>query len=458
MAGISAAWYLRKAGFQVTIFEARHRFGGRARSFYDSRMGNEVDTCQHIALGCCTAFLHFCRETRLLSFWERHRTFYFVDRAGQVHHFSPSRWLIPPLHLLPAVAQLRFLSLADRVSLLKGLYRLSREKESDHHTTMGEWLPTHRQSPYLIENFWTPILVSAVSERIEDIPLAVARKVLVEGLMATRDGFQLWVPTLPLSRLFDEAISTRLGEIGINLVKGAIVKSVCQRELLWKVELAHGSTLTFDGVVMAVPWRTALRVLPRELRNRVLPHWEERIQDSQGRNDSCAITAVHLWFDLPCFPWPHAVLLGRRSQWVFRPGFVRNTGLPRGASGHVNTGITANANAWICQTVVSASHRLPKMTPEQWITVAVEELKAVFPAARKATFLHGRVVTEPAAVLSPAEEWNRLRPPQATSVPGLVLAGDWTATGWPGTMESAIRSGIAAAEAMTSHFRVTEPR
>jgi len=455
LAGISAAWYLRKTGIGVTIFEARHRLGGRVRSFYERQMGSEVDTCQHIALGCCTELLRFCREVGILSYWGRHRTLYFVDYAGQVHRFCPSRWLFPPLHLLPAVARLGFLSISERVNLLRGMHRLSRKKGFDSCSTMGEWLPMNRQTPALMERFWEPILVSALSEKIENIPVAAARKVLVDGLMATRNGYELWVPNVPLSDLFDRKISLRLEEAGITLAKGRIVRRINRDETGWVIHLTDGGSLTFDGIVLAIPWRAALKVLFPEFHAKVLPGWAERLEDPRTRADSCAITAVHLWFDRPCFPWPHAVLLGRSSQWVFRPSFTETNDVQSRSVDRDGPPVKTYPDTWYCQVVVSASHCMPKMTAEEWIRLAVDDLKAVFPAVRGATLIHGRVVTEPAAVLSPTWEWNQLRPPQVTPLPGLVLAGDWTATDWPGTMESAVRSGIAAAEAMASQFQLT---
>jgi squalene-associated FAD-dependent desaturase len=454
LAGISAAWYLIKAGLRVTIFEARHRLGGRVRSFYERQMGSEVNTCQHIALGCCTEFLRFCREVGILSYWERHRTLYFVDYEGQVHRFCPSRWLFPPLHLLPAVARLGFLTLRERVNLLKGMYRLSRGKGLDSRATMGEWLPRNRQTPALIERFWEPILVSALSEKIEDIPVAAARKVLVDGLMATRHGYELWAPNIPLSDLFDGMISPRLEEAGIILAKGRIVRRISRDETGWVIDLADGGPLTFDGIVLAVPWRTAIKVLSPEFHAKVLPGWAERLEDPHTRAESCAITAVHLWFDQACFSWPHAVLLGRSSQWVFCPSFTRANDARSQTVDRDRLPIKTYPDAWYCQVVVSASHGMPKMTAQEWIRLTVDDLKAVFPAARGATLIHGRVVTEPAAVLSPTWEWNQLRPSQVTPLAGLVLAGDWTATDWPGTMESAVRSGIAAAETMASQFQL----
>lgn len=453
LAGLSAAWYLSKSGLPVTLFEASSRLGGRARSFEERHIGCEVDTCQHIALGCCTQFFEFCRELQILPYFERHQTLYFVDTTGQIHRFCPSRWLFPPLHLLPAVAKLRFLRPADRWRLLRGMSRLWRASTKDFWSTMGEWLRANGQTAALVEHFWTPILISALSETLEYIPVVIARKVLVEGLLSTRDGYQLWTPTRPLSHIFDGEVSTRLATAGVAIVKGAVVKGIRQKDTSWTLCFASGEEQTFDGIVLAVPWRTAIRLLPPQLRESVFSGWVERLHPLSDAQDACAITGIHLWFDRPCLSLPHAILLGRHSQWVFRPHFGQKVPVQEAPDGRSALGVTGDRHACYYQIVVSASHRMPRLTVDEWLKVAVEDVKAVFPSAREARLLHGRVVTEPAAVLSPSEEWQRLRPAQMTRFVGLALAGDWTATGWPGTMESAVRSGLAAAQAMVQGLR-----
>jgi zeta-carotene desaturase len=168
-----------------------------------------------------------------------------------------------------------------------------------------------------------------------------------------------------------------------------------------------------DAVVVAVPWRQAARVVPD-----VVPAADERLAGSP-------ITAVHLWFDRECIDLEHAVLVGRVSQWVFRP--AAGEGRPPG----------------YCQVVISASRGIAD-DREQLVSKVVAELRAVFPAAREAQVVEARVVTDPTAVLSVRPGVDAVRPAAETAVPGLFLAGDWTATGWPSTMEGAVRSGRLA--------------
>ncbi len=361
--------------------------------------------------------------------------------------------MVAPALALVGLAGLRFLRPADRWRLLRGMSRLWRASTTEFRLTMAEWLCINGQTTALVESFWTPILISALSETLEHIPVAMARKVLVEGLLSTRDGYQLWIPSRPLSHIFDEEVSIRLATAGVTNVKGTVVRGIREKDNSWIVHLATGEEQIFDGVVLAVPWRTAIKLLPPQLRESVLPGWAEQLHPSSHASDACAITGIHLWFDRPCFSLPHAMLLGRRSQWVFRPQFGEKASFQETPARRSDPAATGGPSAWYCQIVVSASHRMPRLTPDEWLKVAVEDVKAVFPSAREARLLHGRVVTETAAVLSPTEEWQHLRPAPMTQFAGLVLAGDWTATGWPGTMESAVRSGLASAQAMTQSLR-----
>jgi hypothetical protein len=170
--------------------------------------------------------------------------------------------------------------------------------------------------------------------------------------------------------------------------------------------------LPCEAVILAVPWRAAARLAPE-----IVPSADDRLAGSP-------ITAVHLWFDRDCIDLPHAVLLGRVSHWVFRP---------------------ADAPPGYCQVVISGSRDLLGGDRDQLRETVVAELREAFPAARDAAVVDVRVVTDPTAVLSVRPGVDAVRPPARTAVPNLFLAGDWTATGWPSTMEGAVRSGRSAA-------------
>jgi len=159
--------------------------------------------------------------------------------------------------------------------------------------------------------------------------------------------------------------------------------------------------------------------------------------------EPAAITAVHLWFDRPITSLPHAAVVGRTSQWLFTrdcPNFCVSK------NGTVPFTKPPFTKPQYCQVVISASHRLARRPREAWIAEIRGELEALLPAARQAKLLHARAVTHPAAVFSVTPESDRFRPPPQTLLENVFLAGDWTATGWPATMEGAVRSGQKAAE------------
>jgi uncharacterized protein with NAD-binding domain and iron-sulfur cluster len=160
------------------------------------------------------------------------------------------------------------------------------------------------------------------------------------------------------------------------------------------------------------------------------------------------ITGVHLWFDRPITSLRHAVLVGRLSQWLFNRGWSNDVARQEAAAGEPGH---------YYQVVISASRSLAGRTSESVAQEVCQELAAIWPAAREARLLHSRVVTEPHAVFSTRPDFELLRPAQRTSVPGLLLAGDWTVTGWPATMEGAVRSGRLAAEGVLAQLGRPRP-
>lgn len=422
LAGLAAAAALSDARCRVTLLEARRRCGGRAASFEDPVAGGLVDACQHVAMGCCTNFLDLCRWGGIDDALRRDRTLWFIGPEGDRSRCTPSRRLPAPLHLAPLLVSMRHFSLAEKLSLALGMVRLARHRPSataDAATAL-EWLRSIGQPERVVRLFWQPVLESALGESIDLVSVAASRKVIVDGFLAHRDAADLLVPTQPLGVLFGERLAARLEARGCEVRTAAAVASI-ERERDRVVAVVTGDErLACDAVVVAVPWKAAARLLPD-----MVAVGDERLAGSP-------ITAVHLWFDRDVLDVPHAVLVGRVSQWVFRgePG-----------DGH-------------CQVVISASRGLLQGDRRAIVDTVVAELREIFPAARGAVVRDARVVTDPTAVLSVRPGVESLRPAAVTGVPNLVLAGDWTATGWPSTMEGAVRSGRLAAAAVGSRLGV----
>ncbi|MBM4021753.1 MAG: FAD-binding protein [Planctomycetes bacterium] len=425
LAGLAAAEALADSGASVTVLEARRRAGGRAASFEDPVGGGLVDACQHVAMGCCTNFLDLCRRTGLADAFRRDRTLWFIGPDGRRAACTPSRRWPAPLHLVPLLAGLRHLSFRERWTLASGMVGLAvwRERLPSPRPTALEWLRSVGQPERLIRLFWQPLIESALGESIDLVDVAAARKVVVDGFLAHRQAADLLVPMAPLGTLFGERLVDWLVEHGVAMQTGHFVNAV-QRAADGRVlaVAGDGAATPCDALIIAVPWKAAARLAPD-----VVPPADDRFAGSP-------ITAVHLWFDRACIDLPHAVLVGRVSQWVFRPD---------------------EATPGYCQVVISASRGVFEGDRDGLRDVVVEELRAVFPAARRATLVAAKVVTDPTAVLSVRPGVEAVRPRCATTVSNLFLAGDWTATGWPSTMEGAVRSGRLAAAAAASAVGLT---
>ncbi len=428
LAGLAAAAALVTAGCRVTVLESRRKVGGRAASYEDPVSGGLVDACQHVAMGCCTNFLDLCQRTGLTDALRRDRTLWFIGPDGDRSRCTPSRWLPAPLHLAPLLFGMRHFSMGEKLALARGMLRIARLRSEDRPDTATalEWLRAAGQPERVIHLFWQPVVESALGESIDLVSVRAVRKVVVDGFLAHRDAADLIVPTEPLGRLFGDRLVRWLEAAGVVVTTSAAVTAV-ERDDQGRVVgvCCHGDVVACDAVVLAVPWKAAGRLVPD-----LVTAADERVVGSP-------ITAVHLWFDRAVVDLPHAVLVGRVSQWVFREDQA-TTG-PPGSHGH-------------CQVVISASRGVMGGDRTALVDAVVAELRDVFPAAREAVLMEAKVVTDPTAVLSVRPGVDAVRPPARTPVANLFLAGDWTATGWPSTMEGAIRSGRTAADAVAAHF------
>jgi len=417
-AGLAAAAAACQEGFRTELFEQRNALGGRAGSFLDPETGGLVDYCRHVSMGCCRSFSDFCRRTGVAACFARHPRMHFIAPDGKRSDFAAARWLPAPLHLLPGLLRLRFLTFGERLRIIRALRSLAAE-DAVGHQTIGAWLRRQGQSQRVVERFWSVVLQSALGETVDRASLAAARQVFVEGFLASPDAYELQVPQIPLGEIFDRRVGAWLQQHNVAVHRGTRIRRIeGDSRRATAAVLPDGTRRRFDLFIVTVPWRHvgALFAPPMLAAMPDLQHVDNI--------DSAPITAVHLWFDRPITPLPHAVLVGKTSQWVFRGG--------ESQAGHY------------CQVVISASRDLIGRGREQIVGRVGRELKEVFPAARAARLLHRRVVTHPAAVFSMIPGLDRFRPAQQTPVENLLLAGDWTATGWPATMEGAVRSGYNA--------------
>ena len=453
LAGLSASVALAQSGVKVTLLESRPRLGGRASSFEDTVTGELIDNCQHVAMGCCTNFRHFCRVTGLEGSFRRERELYFVAPPTSVANARPrvcrfSAMSLPaPLHLAAAFARLSYLSWNEKLALARGLKALARESSAAVlQTSFADWLIDQRQPPRVVDRFWWVVLVSALSESLDRVSVAAARKVFVDGFLANRHGWEVWLPTVPLDELYSGQLTHWLTSHGVEVrLKSGVERLFMQDRQMTAVELRNGERLSAQQFVLAVPQHRVGSLLPDEWRSQT-PF--DRVDQLQ----TAPIASVHLWFDRAITDLPHAVLVGRLGQWLFNRG--QGSGV-RGQEievrGQQSNSQPSTLNSQLCyyQVVISNARDVAERPQAEVIADVVAELKLIWPEAATAELRHSRMIVEHKAVFSPLPGSDKLRPTQQSPIANLQLAGDWTQTGWPATMEGAVRSGFLAAENIT---------
>ena len=449
LAGLAAAWGLSKHPFHIDLFEAKRRSGGRAGSFIDPVTKAEVDYCQHVAMGCCTNFRKLIEETELEGSFEVSKELTFLKQNSPPSRFRRRRFLPTPLDLAPDFLLLHFLPWREKLQISRAMAALMRPGRVSPNETMGDWLVRHGQSPQSIRDFWNIILASALGEKVEKVAFAPARKVFVDGFLATPEASEILIPQVPLSELFGIQLPQKLAERGVRLHFNSPVRNIdrCNEGKLVvdRPMSARDSQEPYDAVIIAVPWHSVERLFTSPEAQQWIPNLTQF-----ARFQTSPISGIHLWFETRPTPLPHAVIIDRLSQWIFQP-------TPNASTKGIEFTPEANehrAGSYV-QVVVSASHDLRGRDHQEILKEVVDDFNQLLPSQGKGhghNLRHGRVVTDPNAVFSITPQSEALRPTTQTKLPGLFLAGDWVQTGWPATMEGAIKSGFQAAEGVLELF------
>ena len=451
LAGLSSAVALAEAGFRVRLLEQRPFLGGRASS-YTLPSGEHVDNCQHVTLGCCTNLSDFYRRAGAEGLIKFYDELTFVDREGR-RSIMKASVLPAPIHLAPSLALYSSVAWNGRQRIGRAMLAIARRGGCNsggdaEGASMLEWLRLHGQTEEAIERFWSVVLVSALDENLARTDARYGLDVFWKAFLSNRAGYLIGIPTVPLGTLYGgcrAAVESRGGEVVLRApVRALRLRDNC----VAAIETADGREETADLYVAAVPHDALLDLLPPSLIER------EPSFSNLRRLRVSPITGVHFWFDREIMSEPFLTLVDRTTQWIFnksRLGAGHSlSGESSAASSAPSSGPSSRPSSrdggQYLQLVISASYDLLPRSRQEIVDLCLGELREVLPETRAAKLLKATVIKEPAATFSPEPGADRWRPAQRTKVPNLFLAGDWTATGWPATMEGAVRSGYMAAE------------
>jgi zeta-carotene desaturase len=440
LAGLAAGCALAEAGFRVSLFERRSYLGGRASSYQHPGTGEIVDNCQHVLLGCCTNLLDFYRRAGTLDKIRWYEKLTFLEPGGRASVISPSA-LPAPLHTAPAFLRADCLSLSDKLSIGRAMAALAPSTPGDDGQTFLDWLKRHGQTAQAIERFWKTILVSALNEDLDQISVLYAAQVVRESFLKSAAAGRMGIPTVPLTELYSTAgdyVRARGGEIHLR----AAVESF-RAEASGVSVTANGQEHKFDYLVLAVPFNVLGRMLPDGPSAAPLAATLEKFSTSP-------ITGIHLWFDRQISDLDHAVLLDRTIQWMFHKSRLI------AARSNEDQNSVKGGGSYV-ELVVSCSRSLVEKSKVAIVEMATKEMQEFFPSAREAKLLKSTVIKEVHATYSPRPGIDEQRPKSETAWPRVFLAGDWTATGWPATMEGAVRSGYLSAEALARFAGTKNP-
>ncbi|MFJ2862075.1 hydroxysqualene dehydroxylase HpnE [Kitasatospora sp. NPDC087314] len=438
LAGITAALRLAEAGHRVTLAEGRPRLGGLAFSFQRGEL--TVDNGQHVYLRCCTAYrglLERLGATRLVTLQDRLdvpvlsvagpetapvRTLGRLRRAG----------LPVPLHLAGSLARYPHLGPADRARVVRGALALQGLDLADpalDEISFGEWLRRNGQNANTLAALWDLVGVATLNARADQVSLALAAMVFKTGLLSDPGASDIGMAAVPLGTIHHDRALAELERAGVKVLLRARVAELKPAEPQHAVRLEGAEPIAAETVVLAGAQDSAAALLPP---NAIAD--QERLADF----GTAPILNVHVVYDRKVLRRPFFAALGSPVQWVFDR--TAHSGLAGTELGRAHPGAQYLA---LSQSAVQDEIDLPVAELRRRY---LPELARLLPAAAGAEVLDFFVTRERTATFDPAPGSAQLRPSARTNVPGLVLAGAWTATGWPATMEGAVRSGHAAAD------------
>jgi squalene-associated FAD-dependent desaturase len=437
LAGLACGCELAEAGHVVTLFERRPWVGGRAYSYVDETVGAEVDNGQHVFMACTTAYVDFLGRLGTLALTQRQQRFRMAvyDQDGARSELRAAR-LPAPLHALPSFLAYRHLSFPDKLRVLRAflqIHRLPPARAAEiRDVAFADWLRRRGQSEAAIRGFWDLIVRPTLNCTSAEASAALALFVFQEGLLPSSRAAAIGIPRVGLSRLHGEPavryIEARGGTVHCRVAVEALV---CSDDTVGGLVLASGEQPAFDAYVCALPPKATLGLVPPALRER--PPFA-----ALAAFRTSPIVNLHLWFDGPVADFDFAAFVGCDLQWIFNRSRIVGE---KGDREHLVVSLSAAD-----QPLAESGRGLVDLDRGELIDLLLPQIQRALPKSRGRHLLQATVIKEPQATFRAVTGLRR--PGPETPLANLFLAGAYTDTGWPATMESAVRSGLAAARAV----------
>ncbi|MAB83661.1 MAG: hypothetical protein CMJ24_09545 [Phycisphaerae bacterium] len=434
LAGIAAAMRVAESGHIPHLLETRRKLGGRATSFDDPRSGTTLDNCQHVLMGCCTNLLDLYQQLGVLESIAWHEELHWLRPDGGIDSLRPDP-LPAPLHQARSFLKMKLLDRSQKKQVRRAMWRMIRMGFAGRieweGRTFRAFLEDQGQSDHVIELFWDTIIISACNLSSSKVAAVHGLQVFQEAFLPGRFAGIMGIPDVPLRDLYDPA--TRIIEdAGGSIELGCSVRSIgFDGRRVCSVVTANEAIST-SAVISTVPPDRLEKILPDRL------HESDARTRNLSRFSTSPILGVHLQFSGAVTDLPHLILAGRPVHWMF------NKGIDSEGRQHLHA-VISEAEDWM------------ELTEEQIVERVLAELSRAMPGMSDHELLSARSVKEKRATFAATAEIESHRPsaapsvigPQGGDLEGLYLGGDWCDTGWPATMEGAVRSGYAAAAAAT---------
>ncbi|MFG0249365.1 MAG: hydroxysqualene dehydroxylase HpnE [Phycisphaeraceae bacterium JB051] len=426
LAGIAAALQLADAGQKVTLIETRIRLGGRATSFDDPATDDLLDNCQHVLLRCCTNLMDLYERLGMADQIDWHKRFYFCNNQGVIDEMEGDD-LPAPTHLTTSMLGFKGTTWAEKFAISKGMLavmKLGAEgRKKWHHRSFADWLKQHKQPPGAIQKFWACVTISALNEQPQNMAADYALQVFQEAFCANAQAYHMGLPKVPLVRLYDAAQDAIEKAGGQVLLRTSAQKLLFEDGKITGLKIGEGDVLTADQYVSTVPYDRLLKLSDDQAIKA-----DARLQHL-GQFGVSPIVGIHIWFSHEIMDLPHMALTESPLHWIF------NKGIDGAGWQHLHG-------------VISAADDLMPMSADEITNMVVEEMRRILPRIGTLQPVHRRVVKEKRATFRLSPGIDDIRPTATGAISNLILAGDWTDSGWPATMEGAVRSGYKAAGAI----------